>query len=168
MSNKILNGLGLNKIPETTQFGKNIILLKKLYYNNILSIKDRNLHNIEGIKNIPVSDNFVKIIMDIVTKQKPSLHNINKLKSDEKELYNILLLISGVHKNIKINDTEKTQQINNLKNRLEVAEGEIKAGNDNPVILSELQEIIYKLYHLNAVSLYNARNYLKQFKLALK
>jgi hypothetical protein len=165
---KILYGYGLNKIPETTQFGKNIILLKKLYYNNILSIKDRNLHNIEGIKNVPVSDNFVKIIMDIVTKQKPSLHNINKLKSDEKELYNILLLISGVHKNIKINDTEKTQQINNLKNRLEVAEGEIKAGNDNPIILSELQEIIYKLYHLNAVSLYNARNYLKQFKIPLK
>ena len=166
--NKILYGFGLNKIPETTQFGKNIILLKKLYYNNILSIKDRNLHNIEGIKNVPVSDNFVKIIMDIVTKQKPSLHNINKLNSNEKELYNILLLISGVHKNIKINDTEKTQQINNLKNRLEIAEGEIKAGNDNPVILSELQEIIYKLYHLNAVSLYNARNYLKQFKLSLK
>lgn len=166
--NKILYGFGLNKIPETATFGKNIILLKKLYYNNILSIKDRNLHNIEGIKNVPVSDNFVKIIMDIVTKQKPSLYNINKLSSDEKELYNILLLISGIHKNIKINDKEKTQQINNLKNRLEVAEGEIKAGNDNPVILSELQEIIYKLYHLNAVSLYNARNYLKQFKLSLK
>ena len=66
---KVLYGYGLNKIPETTQFGKNIILLKKLYYNNILSIKDRNLHNIEGIKNIPVSDNLVKIIMDIVTKQ---------------------------------------------------------------------------------------------------
>lgn len=169
MSNKIVYGFGLNnKIPETAQFGKNIILLKKLYYNNILSIKDRNLHNIEGIKNIPVSDNFVKIIMDIVTKQKPSLYNINKLKSDEKELYNILLLISGAHKNIKINDSEKTQQINNLKNRLEIAEGEIKAGNDNPIILSELQEIIYKLYHLNAVSLYNARNYLKQFKIPLK
>ena len=87
MSNKILYGFGLNKIPETVQFGKNIILLKKLYYNNILSIKDRNLHNIEGIKNVPVSDDFVKIIMDIVTKQKPSLHNINKLKSNEKELY---------------------------------------------------------------------------------
>ena len=99
---KILYGYGLNKIPETTQFGKNIILLKKLYYNNILSIKDRNLHNIEGIKNVPVSDNFVKIIMDIVTKQKPSLHNINKLKSDEKELYNILLLVSGVHKILKL------------------------------------------------------------------
>ena len=94
---KVTYGFGLNKIPETTQFGKNIILLKKLYYNNILSIKDRNLHNIEGLKNVLVSDNFVKIIMDIVTKQKPSLHNINISKSDEKELYNTLLLISGVH-----------------------------------------------------------------------
>jgi len=89
---KIYYGYGLNKIPETAQFGKNIILLKKLYYNNILSIKDRNLHNIEGLKNVPVSDNLVKIIMDIVTKQKPSIYNINKLKSDEKELYNIYII----------------------------------------------------------------------------
>ena len=166
--NKIVYGFGLSKIPETVQFGKNIILLKKLYYNNILSVKDRNLHNIEGLKNVTVSDNFVKIIMDIVSKNLPSSYNISKLNSNEKELYNILLLVSGIHKNIKINDKEKTQQINNLKNRLEIAEGEIKAGNDNPIILSELQEIIYKLYHLNAVSLYNARNYLKQFKLSLK
>ena len=106
--------------------------------------------------------------MDIVSKNIPSVYNINKLNSDEKELYNILLLVSGIHKNIKINDKEKIQQMNKLKNRLEVAEGEIKAGNDNPIILSELQEIIYKLYHLNAVSLYNARNYLKQFKIPLK
>jgi len=63
---------------------------------------------------------------------------------------------------------KKTEQINNLKNCLEIAEGEIKAGNDNPEVLSELQEIIYKLYHLNVISLNNARNYLKQFKLALK
>ena len=55
-----------------------------------------------------------------------------------------------------------------LKNRLEIAEGEIKAGNDNPAIFFELQEIIYKSYHLNAVSLYHARNYLKQFKILLK
>ena len=52
---------------------------------------------------------FVKIIMDIVSNQKPSIHNINKLKSDEKELYNILLLISNIHKNIKINDKEKNR-----------------------------------------------------------
>ena len=106
--------------------------------------------------------------MDIESKNLPSSYNISKLNSNEKELYNILLLVSGIHKNIKINDKEKTQHINNLKNRLEIAEGEIKAGNDNPIILSELQEIIYKLYHLNVVSLYNARNYLKQFKLSLK
>jgi len=161
-------GFGLNKVPETANFGKNIILLKKLYYNNILSVKDRNLHSIRGLKNVNVSDNFVKIIMDIVTKQKPAVYNVNKLTTNEKELYNILLMISGIHKNIKIKENEKTKQINNLKSRFHIAEGEIKAGNDNPLVLSELQEIIYKLCHLNAISLYNARNYLKQFKLPIK
>ena len=100
--NKIVYGFGLSKIPETVQFGKNIILLKKLYYNNILSVKDRNLHNIEGLKNVTVSDNFVKIIMDIVSKNIPSSYNISKLKSNEKELYNILLLVSGIHKILKL------------------------------------------------------------------
>ncbi len=64
--------------------------------------------------------------------------------------------------------TKKNQQINNLKSRLKIAEGEIRARNDNPILLCELQDIIYKLYHLIAVSLYNARIYLKQFKLSLK
>ena len=63
---------------------------------------------------------------------------------------------------------KKTEQINNLKNCLEIAEGEFKAKNDNPVVLSELQEIIYKVYHLNVIRLNNPRDYLKQFKLALK
>ncbi len=79
-SKKIMYGFG--STPETVQFGKNIILLKKKYYNNILSAKDRNLHNIEGFKNVTVSDNFVKIIMDIMSKNIPSVYNINKLHSN--------------------------------------------------------------------------------------
>ena len=68
-----------------------------------------------------------------------------QLKTDEKNLYNRLLIISGIHKDIKVNQKEKLDQINKLKNDLGVAEGEIQAGNDNPLILSELQQIIYKL-----------------------
>jgi hypothetical protein len=63
--------------------------------------------------------------MDIVSKYIPSVHNINKLNSNEKELYITLLLISGIHKNIRIRDKEKIQQINNFNSRLEIAEGEI-------------------------------------------
>ena len=46
----VTNGFGLNKIPETAQFGKNIALFKKLYFNNIVSVKDSNLNSIEGFK----------------------------------------------------------------------------------------------------------------------
>jgi len=85
------------------------MILKTLYYYNILSIKDSNLNNIEGISITTVSDNFVKIIIDILSKQKPSIYNINKLNRNEKELYNILLLISSIHKNIKIYDNKKNR-----------------------------------------------------------
>ncbi len=79
-----------------------------MYNNNVLSVQDRNIHNFECFIYVIVSDNFVKIIMDIVSKNMPSVYNINKLNSNKKELYNILLLISGIHKNIKISDKEKS------------------------------------------------------------
>ncbi len=47
--------------------------------------------------------------MDTESKNTSSSYNINKLNSNEKELCNILLLVSGMHKNIKIDDKEKTQ-----------------------------------------------------------
>jgi len=162
---KIIYGFGLKNIPNVVDFGNLKLLLKKLYLKNELSIKDKNMHNIMGFKNIGnLSDNFVKIIMDITSNKKPSIYTINQLKTDEKNLYNRLLIISGIHKDIKVNQKEKLDQINKLKNDLGVAEGEIQAGNDNPLILSELQQIIYKLQQLNAISLYQAQNYLKQFK----
>jgi hypothetical protein len=34
-------GLKTESIPDICHFGKNIILLKKLYYNNILSVKNK-------------------------------------------------------------------------------------------------------------------------------
>jgi hypothetical protein len=33
------------------KFGKNIILLDKLYYKNILSIKDKRMHSVEHRRN---------------------------------------------------------------------------------------------------------------------
>ncbi len=57
-------GWGLNKeaITKHTKFGKNIILLDKLYYKNIWSIKDKKMHSIEHFPNVKVSDTFADII----------------------------------------------------------------------------------------------------------
>ena len=43
-------------------FGKNILLLNKLYYKNILAIKDNKMHAVEHFPNVKVSDNLAEII----------------------------------------------------------------------------------------------------------
>ena len=73
---KIVYGFGLKNIPNVVDFGNLKLLLKKLFLKNELSIKDKNMHNIMGFKNIGnLSDNFVKIIMDITSNKKPSIYN---------------------------------------------------------------------------------------------
>ena len=43
-------------VPKLANFGKNTILLNKLYYKNILSVKDKKMHSVEHMPNVKVSD----------------------------------------------------------------------------------------------------------------
>ena len=154
-------GIINDNIPKQVNFGKNIILLNKLYYRNILSIKDKNLHAVEYLPNVKVSDGFVDIIFGMTKNKQPSKEAINALSTDEQHLLDTLLYISGI-KSSSVS-SNKDDIIKELKNKLRLAEGQIKAGNDNPVVKQELKDIIKKLYLYNVVSLKNSKEYLKQF-----
>ena len=93
-------GMKHYEIPKYVKFGKNILLLNKLYYKNILSVKDSNMHAIEHFPNIHVSDTLVKIIFDMCKNTQPTKTILDTLTSNEKELLDMLLYISGLHKNI--------------------------------------------------------------------
>jgi hypothetical protein len=154
-------GIINDNIPKQVNFGKNIILLNKLYYKNILSVKDKNLHAVEYLPNVKVSDNFVDIIFGMTKNKQPSKEVINSLSTDERHLLDTLLYICGI-KSASVS-SNKDDIIKELKNKLRLAEGQIKAGNDNPVVKEELKDIIKKLYLYNVVSLKNSKDYLKQF-----
>jgi hypothetical protein len=154
-------GIINDNIPKQVNFGKNIILLNKLYYKNILSVKDKNLHAVEYLPNVKVSDNFVDIIFGMTKNKQPSKETINSLSTDERHLLDTLLYICGI-KSASVS-SNKDDIIKELKNKLRLAEGQIKAGNDNPVVKEELKDIIKKLYLYNVVSLKNSKDYLKQF-----
>lgn len=154
-------GIINENIPTHVNFGKNIILLNKLYYKNILSVKDKNMHAVEYLPNVKVSDNFVDIIFGMTKKKHPSKEDINVLSTDEQHLFDTLLYISGI-KSSSVS-SNKDEIIKELKNQLKLAEGEIRAGNNNPVVKQELKDIIKKLTLYNAVSLKNSKEYLKQF-----
>ena len=147
------------EIPKVINFGKNKLLLNKLYYNNILSVKDGKMHSIEALKNQHVSDEFVKVIYNIYNNQ--SNNNIN-LSDKELELFHLLLFVSGLNKKKNI-DIKRDDNVHKLKERLLLVESQIKAGNNNPAVKEELKQIIKKLYLYKAISLNNAKEYIKQF-----
>ncbi len=64
-------GLQPNKeaITNHANFGNNIILLDKLYYKNILSIKDKKMHSVEHLPNVKVSDTLADIIINMCKKK---------------------------------------------------------------------------------------------------
>jgi len=143
-------------------FGKNILLLNKLYHKNILSIKNKKMHAVENFPNIKVSDKLVEIIYDMYYNKKPSNTDLDSLKTSERELFDLLLYVSGLSKKF-LTMNKKDEYINELKERLKLVEGEIRAGNDNPVAKSELKDIVHKLQLYNVISMNNAKSYLKQF-----
>ena len=89
-------------IPHFSKFGKLLINTKKLYYDNTLSICDNNHHNIEGFISTPVSDQFVNFLIQTIKGNNPSISEINTLKTNEQHIYNRLITIAGLKKDILI------------------------------------------------------------------
>ena len=149
------------ELPKHCAFGKVIIELDKLYYKNILAVKDKKLRNISGFKNTPVSDDFVEIIMNMCRDSTmPKKSEISGLSGPNTELWNLLIHYSGLHKSNV--DTSKNETIKNLKERLQLVEGEIEAGNDNDEVVDELRSILMKLKNLDVITSYQAINHFKQ------
>jgi hypothetical protein len=147
-------------LPEYAYFGEIVIMLSKLYYNNILSVKMKSGRAIDGFRNAKVSNFFVDIIMNMyANKDVSSL--IKDLSVDEKNLMNSLLFQAKLHKKYITNTNETLSQ---LKEKHKVIEGEILAGNNNPKLIKELKDVLMKLYHFKAISIPAINKYLKNFE----
>ena len=147
-------------MPKYIQLGSVIILLKKLYYKNILAVKDLNLMNIKGFSNKPVSESMVEIIMKLCSDEMPNKNLFNGLSINEKHIFNTLIHIANLHKEV---EHSKEITINHLKDRIHLIEGEIQSGNNNPELLHELQIILYKLVHFNLLSAHHAKKHIAQY-----
>jgi hypothetical protein len=156
-------GAGLNdpkqELPEYAFFGNVVIMLRKLYYKNTLSVKSKSGRIIDGLNNSKASHSFFDIIMDMYADKDVS--SLTKaLKNDERNLMNSIIYQAGLHKKISINTNETLAE---LKNQHKAVEGEILAGNNNPELLKELNAVLFKLHHLGALSIPAMKTYLKQF-----
>ena len=154
-------GIKTEKIPDIAHFGKLLIRLKRLYHENILSIKHRNKSSIGGLPNVKVSDKFVNIIMNLMENIHPRHEDINRLSTPERQLYDRIIHLASLQKTVP-NAGDKT--LNEMKKRLHLLEGEIEIGNNNPDIIKEIKKILSYLKALGAITPKQMNEYIKQFK----
>jgi len=148
------------KKNDKVKFGSIILMLNKLFYDNILSICRPDGVKINGWKNKHVSDEFVMCVVNILDNE--NYHKeLNKLSSVERVLLDNLLKIANLHK--KVITGSGKDSINKLKSDLEILEGEIQAGNNNESLKQKLHEILHKLAYFKVISLSQANKHYKEY-----
>lgn len=154
-------GMGLkNNIPEYVKFGKYTLLYKKLFLKNILSLHKNNHQKIAGFKNYNVSNEFVELIKKLLDNKKLEPSDINNLKIGERELLDRLLTLCELNKKIITGTGNDT--IKNAKENLKVIEGQIEAGNNNPIMKDELYKAIFKLVNFGIITEKQGREHYKK------
>ncbi len=151
-------GIQHENIPEWVTFGSILINLKKLYYDNLLSIKTKTGHSINGFAIVKVSNKFVSIIMELIRGKNIHYSEIEELPRTEISLYDHLIAIAKLHKKL---DNRVENSVKELKHKYEILVGEIEAGNDNPKLIKDLKTIVNKLVVLGVLKQKDANHFIK-------
>jgi hypothetical protein len=85
------------ELPEYAIFGEIVVMLSRLYYNNILSVRTKSGRAIDGFRNAKVSNYFVDIVMEMYANKNVS-DLIKDSSVDEKNLMNSLLFQAKLQK----------------------------------------------------------------------
>jgi hypothetical protein len=155
-------GLRPEKIPNVVDLGRIKIMLKKLYYDNILSVrKGPYKASIAGFSQAKVSEKMVQIILNLVSGVFPTSKDLDMLPLKEKPLFDRLIYLAGIHKKTENN---ANKSVDFLKGRFKILDGEIRAGNNNPEIVKELRSVVHALKDMKHVNNKSAVDYLNQLK----
>ena len=156
-----LTGIGIPHYPKLTRFGKVMISPDKLYFKNLLIIRSHNGKPLTGLTNTHVSDVMVSILMKALEGHKISKSELNLLSQREKHMYDNLMYMSGGHK-VHEHSMDKSSQ--EMKNRLELIEGELEAGNNSELLKKELHGLLHKMAHSGLITLSAAAKHYKSMK----
>ena len=160
-NNMIGWGIKNKDIPKEANFGNVKILLNKLFYKNLLSVKTLSNGNIHGFPVFKVSNDFVENIMKMLKNEKLTKYNINRLSAVEQEIYNRLLKLAHLNKSY---DNNIESMIKKIKDRVEIITGEIEAGNNNNDLLIELNELLLKLANYGVITQKQVKEHIKTIK----
>jgi len=162
-SGPVLAGHGLKKPKVKIPFGNLLIDAKKLKHN-VLSITNQAGQKVQGFGNIEISDNLKKFF----TKKK--LNTKKLVLSDAERAYIQKLLIKSDAEVSKSKQTVigspvayMSDDVKELRDRLEVLIGEMDANNDSPLIKDEISQIITRLVQKVKINREQAAEYMKAF-----
>jgi hypothetical protein len=129
----------------------------------MLRIRLHNKRSILGLPDIRVGDSLATIIMKIVDGNRVTKSDLSVLSKKDKMIYDKLMVVSGLHKTVDNSFNESSEE---MKQRLRLIEGEIGAGNDNPMLLKESHQLLHSMHACGMISNKAATkhyNHLKSF-----
>ena len=145
------------ELPKFALFGRIAINPRALYYDNNLIVLNHKNHHINGYNKVKVSDHFVSAIMKLLNEEVPKHEDLKHFDLKEKELYDMVIHLAGLHKRVEHN-LDRTKQ--SMKHRFELLDGEINAGNNNDDIKKELKDLVHKMAYAGMISHHEAHQYL--------
>ena len=151
-------GVSDRKLPKVAGFGKISLNPHQLYYNNMLVIMRPSGKHFPGYKNIRVSDAVVSVFMKLLDGETVQHQDFKMFTMNERELYDNVIHLAGLHKKVEHN-LEHTKKA--MKQRLELIEGEIGAGNTNHMLKKEVKELLLKMSHGGMITQRQAYSHLK-------
>jgi hypothetical protein len=101
------------------------------------------------LKTQMISDELSSILISIIDtfpNNEVSLTKVNRLSEKERNIFNKLMIRSGLAKELKYKQKPRTVQ--DMVDRFEIVQGSIIAGNDSQEVINEAIELI-KLLHLS-------------------
>ena len=152
-------GISNETLPKLVPFGKLKINLKKLKYDDILSLKNSNGTSIGGLPNLKISDRFSKILMNLLKGIHPHRDDLTSLHSNEKQVYDRIIVMGGLHKTVA-NDHSET--LADVKKRINLLMGEIEIGNDSPLIKTELKQLAGVALSMKGITNKEYNNFISQ------
>ena len=156
-----LTGFGFHNYPKLVPFGKIMISPDKLYYRNILQVRTNKGKQLTGISNMRVSETLVSIIMKALEGHRVNKSELNLLSTKERHVYDNLMYMSGGHKH---HETTLDKTTHEMKERLDLIEGELDAGNNNPMLIKELHALLHRMARTGLITMNNAAKHYKELK----
>jgi hypothetical protein len=158
------NGLIVEESYNWVQFG--ILIFNRHEMDAmILHIRYRSgAQHSKFLSKIQMSELLYNCLTSLIDTQEINYELIRQLDDNEKNLFNRIITASKLGKQLKYNILKSNINIDFLKNRYMILQGQIEAGNSSLIIKSEMVDVINQLVTYNLIPLSTSIDMLQELK----